>query len=320
MFEIWFTTTSGGVPLSRQSKLETSRLDDGSKNKRATLNLFGRFTGKKAPANSLKRWLDAQSALGDLIASLGYATDKPALRRLPRDQVHEVLDLVQQEQDNLARLRDKFIQDVPSLKQMILDSYLNDDCYDEVSDHLSKWHPNEDRMNPTFGISDLMAGSGLVPEGRIQEAIDASELATKKSMVEYLEQELESIFDRLEDPKRIRGQVEAMEGLLKRLAPVVREFASSPDLVERLNEGLKILEQIPASKEGIMSSQDLVAEGQGVFNPEPERKTLQQQIEEGEVEIFEPETDHQDEPEVFPWEEEPTTPEQEQEDEPEIIW
>jgi len=279
MYEIWMTTTTGGVPMSRQSKLETASIDDGSKNKRATLNLFGRFIGKKAPSNSLKTWTDEQSQLNKDIMSLGFDCDKPGIRRITRDRADDIVSAVNQRLDSINQLRDAFIQDVPQLKQQILDSYVGDQCYHEVQEALDRWYPNPDRMTPTFGITDLAIGTGLVPSEEVTNAIAKSELNTRMAMVQSLEEELKELFERCDSPERVRGQLRDAEGLLEKLQPLVAEFSSSPDLVENLNKGLEALKAVPLSKDGLLSEQgqEAVAKGLEVFtNPsEPEISTTQ---------------------------------------------
>jgi len=274
MFEIWFSTTTGGVPMTRRSKLETNRVDDGSGNKKATLNLFGRFIGKKAPPNALRNWVDAQDDLAKDIAKVGYDCDKPGVRRVTRDRIHDLVENVEDRINEIDTKRDQFISDVPYMKKQILDSYVNDDCYSEVNDALNRWNPNPARMAPVFGVSDLEHGTGLVSSDRVNEAIAKSELATKKSIVATLEDELEDIFTRCHNPERVRGQLTAIEGLLTKLSPIINEFSSSPDLVEKLNEGMKILQDVPLDAEDLKATQGqaVVKQGLDLFAP-PEPAT-----------------------------------------------
>lgn len=290
MFEVWFTSNSGGVPLTRKSVIETSRLDDGSKNKRASINLFARFTGKKAPANPLKAWMDYQALIADQIANVGYPTDKPAIRRVLREDIDDLVVRFDSYKSTLDTFRDAFIISVPHLKQQILDSYCQDDCYDEVKDLLDKWSPNKDRMNPVFGVSDLLRGTGLQTSEEVEAACLEAELSTKLHIVKSLESELESLFERLDSPDRIRGQLRDLEGLLSKLAPLIKAFATDTELVSKLEDGLEILQQIPQSKEGIMASQDLVQQGLDLFSTTTTP----------EVEVTEPEPEPEPTPEPEP--------------------
>jgi hypothetical protein len=302
MFEVWFTSNSGGVPLTRKSVIETSRLDDGSKNKRASINLFARFMGKKAPANPLKVWMDYQSHIADQISKVGYPTDKPAIRRVCRDDIEDLIQQFDGYKTQLNTMRDDFITAVPHLKQQILDSYSSDDCYEEVRDLLDKWSPNKERMNPVFGVSDLLRGTGLQTSEEVEAACLEAELSTKLHIVKSLEGELESLFERLDSPDRIRGQLRDLEGLLSKLAPLIKAFATDTELVSKLEDGLEILQQIPQSKEGILSSQDLVQQGLDLFKPE----------------VTEPEPTPEPEPEPTPEPEPEPTPEPEPEPEPDL--
>jgi len=176
---------------------------------------------------------------------MGYACDIPGIRRVARDQIDDLVDQVQGELDLINSRRDEFIADVSLLKQQILDSYAHDDCYSEVEKALYRWVPNLSRMEPIFGVSDLEKGTGLVCSSRVQEAILKSELATKKAMIETLEDEVLDVLERCHKPKRVRGQLSAINGLITKLAPIIREFSSSPDLIEKLDSGLVVLKSIP---------------------------------------------------------------------------
>ena len=264
--------------MSRQSKLETSNLDDGSKNKRAVLNLFGRFVGKKAPANALRDWIDAMTSLSERVKATGYASAQPGVRRIPRDLIENVIDDVQANMDTIVERRDDFISDLNHMKQQIRDSYMGDHCYNEVDEALNRFHPNPDRMLPVFGVSDLCQGTGLVVSEKVTEAVTASELATKKSIVTILEDELSKLFERCVNPDRVRAQLKDAEGLIEKLGPLIREFSSNPDLVEKLEAGLKVLKTIPLDSEQLKEDdvQETVKSGLEIFQsleveePEPE--------------------------------------------------
>jgi hypothetical protein len=297
MFEVWFTSSSGGVPLTRKSVIETSRLDDGSKNKRASINLYARFTGKKAPVNALKTWMDFQSHIAEEIAKVGYPTDKPAIRRVCREDIDDLIVRFDGYKNQLNTLRDDFIVAVPHMRQQILDSYSSDDCYEEVRDLLDRWHPNKDRMNPIFGVSDLLKGTGLQTSEEVEAACLEAELSTKLHIVKGLEGELESLFERLDSPDRIRGQLRDLEGLLSKLAPLIKAFSDDTELVSKLEDGLDILKQIPQSKEGILASQDLVQQGLDLFSTTPEAEVTEP---EPEAEVTEPEPEPEPTPEPTP--------------------
>lgn len=258
--------------MTRASKLETANLDDGSGNKKATLTLFGRFIGKKAPSNALKDWVDAQATLADRISRMGYLCDKPGIKRVPRDKINEIVEHVNEELGKINELRDDFIRDTLHLKTQILDSYRSDACHDEVERALNRWQPVPARMEPVFGVTDLAQGTGLVASSQVQEAIVKSELATKKSMVSMLEDEIIDVLERCEGAKRIRSQTKDIEGLLTKLAPVIREFSDSPDLVEKLDAGLDVLQNMNLNPDVIKSEagQEHIKKGLAIFSAEDE--------------------------------------------------
>lgn len=258
--------------MSRQSKRETAALDDGSGNKRATVLLFGRFIGKKAPSNSLKDWVEAQSMMAENVVRQGYDCDKPGIRRIARNSIDGVLHCAKLDLARIDQLRDCFIRDVPELKQQIIDAYQGDQCLGEVEEALTRWQPNEARMTPTFGVSDLLRGTGLVTSQDVQDAIVRSELNTRLTMVATLEEELKSVFERCDNPDRIRNQLSAVEGLLEKLQPLVQEFSTSPDLVETLNKGMAVLKKLPRDKDGLTSEegQAIVRDGLAIFETKAE--------------------------------------------------
>ena len=244
--------------------------------------MFGRFTGKNAPSNSLKVWMEEQAKLTSAVQSLGYVCDKPGVRRIPRDQIHDLIMEVNNNIEALNIKRDAFIDDIPYLKAQIIDSYLGDDCINEVREALDRWQPNLARMAPEFRVTDLLQGTGLVPSDEITKAVAKSEINTSLAIVATLEDELKSLFERCDSPLKDAG------GLLEKLAPIIREFSTSPDLIKTLNKGLEVLKAIPLSKEGLISpeGQESVKKVLEIFEMPEEVVTIEPE----EVVTIEPET------------------------------
>ena len=139
------------------------------------------------------------------------------------------------------------------MKQQILDSYQGDECYEEVRDLLNRWHPRPDKMNPVFGVSDLEKGTGLVCSSRVAETIVKSELASKKAMIEILEEDFVGVLEDLSVMKRDSKQLARLESLLGKIGPLVKDFSSSPDLVQRLDEAAKAIAILPMDAESVKS-------------------------------------------------------------------
>jgi len=198
---------------------------------------------------------------------MGYASNKPGVRRVARSLIEDVIDDVQANLSSIDQRRDDFVADLPFLKQQILDSYVGDQCYNEVEEAIARFCPNPDRMTPTFGVADLCQGTGLVNSEKVDEAVIASELATKKSIVAILEDKLSKLFERCLAPDRVRAQLKDAEELLVELGPLIREYSSSPDLVEKLDAGLKVLKTIPLDKDQIKEAdvQEVVKSGIEIF-------------------------------------------------------